>query len=149
MASGEHEHQADTPAAVPAAAARAEARPRPRPFLVLAADGRAHGDGGEVLELPRPLAEITNAGELAALALELHTRRLYVPRPVRELLGLPGEIPLTESVQGDIRTSWPGGRTRHHHVEADPVAPGRVARGLPGAARAARGRIARLSRVAA
>ena len=85
------------PTATPAPATGT--RPAPHPHLVLGVDGRAYGPGGEVITLPRSLAEIGNAGDLAALALELNTRRLYVPRAARAALGLPAEIPLAESVR--------------------------------------------------
>jgi len=87
-----------------AAGHRAEAEPGrarreadSRPYLVLGGDGRAYGPGGEVLkgaELPGSgLAEPRHVGDLAALAARLGTVRLWVPRPARELLGLPAEVP--------------------------------------------------------
>lgn len=69
--------------------------PSPLPFLVLG-DGEAFGPDGEVVAAPElgELVEVCGTvGELAGLALALGTPRLYVPRLVREALGLPPSIP--------------------------------------------------------
>jgi hypothetical protein len=61
-----------------------------RRWVVLGLGDRAYAAGGEVLTLADgTLAGITNAGELAAVALALGAERLYIPREVREALGLP------------------------------------------------------------
>jgi hypothetical protein len=99
----------------------------PRPYLVLGGDGRAYGPGGEVLTLPPGrLEQVHSYADLGALALELTTWRLWLPRPARELLGLPAQVPDLPPGEG-----WP-----HPFAEAaDPSAwgmhPGRP-RGLAG-----------------
>ena len=80
----------------------AEVRDRGRPWLVLSAAGRAYAQDGEVVALPRSLAEIRHVGDLAALALELGARVLWVPRKTREVLGLPAALPPLGKTEG-----WP------------------------------------------
>jgi hypothetical protein len=81
---------------------------------VLGGDGRAYAPGGEVLTLaPGRLEAVTDAGALAALALEAAAARLWVPRPAREALGLPAAL-------GDLGT---GEGLPHRFTEAtDPAA---------------------------
>lgn len=67
-------------------------RERELAHVVIGADGRGYAPGGEVLPLPRSLADVHHVGDLAALALELGAARLYVTRAARELLGLPAVL---------------------------------------------------------
>jgi hypothetical protein len=95
------------PAVTPRPAPRARQAPaaaRDVAFAVLAADGRAHGPDGAVTPAPvADLAALRNVGDLAALAMTLRVRRLYVPAEVREALGLPAALPETLG----IREGWP------------------------------------------
>jgi hypothetical protein len=85
----------------PAPLAAAQARPRGPAFAVLSLDGRAYGpDGAEFLLPPGWLAEIRHVGDLAALALEMGARVLYVPREVREALRLPASVPVLPHLEG-------------------------------------------------
>ena len=84
----------------PAAPQRPQDGRRPA-WLVLTASGRAHGpDGAAVTLPPGALQAIRHAGDLAALALELGTGTLWVPREVRELLALPAALPALETRAG-------------------------------------------------
>lgn len=98
-----------------------------RPYLVLGGDGRAYGPGGAVIDLePGRLEQVAHVGDLAALALELDTVRVWVPRPARELLGLPPEVPDLPPGEG-----WPHPFTEDADPSAWGMHPGRP-RGLAG-----------------
>lgn len=106
-----------TEPAEPEAAAAATARPaasaadRGPAFLVWDGGELAHAPEGELVPVPRgSLAACRDVGALAALALDLHTRRLYVTRAAREALGLPAELPDVER---------PGQGVPHPFADAD------------------------------
>jgi hypothetical protein len=88
--------------------AQAPARSAPVPvgarglaFLVLSAEGRAYGPDGEIVTLaPGWLEGVAHVGDLAALGLGLGARVLWIPRAVRELLGLPADLPALGKLEG-------------------------------------------------
>jgi hypothetical protein len=78
--------------------ASASARERGPAFLVWDGGEVAHAPEGELVPVPPgALTDCRNVGDVAALALALGARRLWLTRAAREALGLPAELPETGS----------------------------------------------------
>ena len=83
--------------------ASASTRDRGPAFLVWDGGDQARAPEGELVPVPPgALAACRSIGDVAALALRLGARRLWLTRAAREGLGLPAELPETASARAGV-----------------------------------------------